>query len=311
LLELQRIFLYQRKVMLYILLVIFIQIVFESLPVSSSSHVRLLEKIFTILGVSYIPITQSFDHFLHVTTVLIIVVFFRKEWVPLINNIVFVKWFWFKKIFFMKKGISKPSRACNKLFFMSVHLLLFVCLVTCITCVFYGIIKIFLKDNFLIASDWTCLVGLIITCLSLFSLKSLNRQKNIVAGSFEFYRNALVLGFVQGCALLPGISRFAATYVVSRWLGWSSKRSFQLSFLIEFPVIVGGSLITGFLAMIQTGEIVVLKNFAVLIVLMLSVVLAYIAMFFSWKMAVNKKIWLFGFYIVIPIFLLLMVMFCS
>ena len=105
--------------MLYMMLVIFIQIVVESLPVSSSSHVLLLEKICIFFGITSIPITQSFDHFLHLATVLIVTIFFRREWMPLLKNIVFVKWYWVKKIFFRDGRGSKLSDTRKTLLNMS------------------------------------------------------------------------------------------------------------------------------------------------------------------------------------------------
>ncbi|MFS8507540.1 MAG: hypothetical protein LVQ75_05700, partial [Candidatus Babeliales bacterium] len=47
----------------------------------------------------------------------------------------------------------------------------------------------------------------------------------------------LVVGIAQGLALLPGISRFGSTFVVGRFLGFSSMQSFQYSFLIAWPLM--------------------------------------------------------------------------
>lgn len=50
---------------------------------------------------------------------------------------------------------------------------------------------------------------------------------------------ALLLGFVQGLAVLPGISRSGATIAVALWLGLRKDRAFELSMLLSLPTVFG------------------------------------------------------------------------
>lgn len=56
-------------------------------------------------------------------------------------------------------------------------------------------------------------------------------------------RDAVVIGFAQGLALLPGVSRSGATIAAGMACGLSRKDAAQFSFLMSIPVMVGASLI--------------------------------------------------------------------
>ncbi len=53
------------------------------------------------------------------------------------------------------------------------------------------------------------------------------------------WRAALLIGFAQGLAVLPGVSRSASTIAVALWLGTQRGRAFELSMLMSLPAIVG------------------------------------------------------------------------
>ena len=55
---------------------------------------------------------------------------------------------------------------------------------------------------------------------------------------------ALLIGFSQAIAILPGISRSGMTIVTGRRLGLSAELSARFSFLLAIPIIGGASLIT-------------------------------------------------------------------
>jgi undecaprenyl-diphosphatase len=53
-------------------------------------------------------------------------------------------------------------------------------------------------------------------------------------------RIALWIGIAQAFALIPGISRSAATISSARISGWSAQRATRFSFLLSIPAILGG-----------------------------------------------------------------------
>ena len=58
-------------------------------------------------------------------------------------------------------------------------------------------------------------------------------------------RESLVIGFVQGIAVLPGVSRSGSTIAAARLSGVPTERAARFSFLLSVPVICGGFLIEG------------------------------------------------------------------
>lgn len=65
--------------MLYFVIYICVQIIGESIPVSSSGHLALLHDLATLAGYHIPPVTTTvwFNHLLHVPTIVMIVCFFH------------------------------------------------------------------------------------------------------------------------------------------------------------------------------------------------------------------------------------------
>ncbi|HJM17602.1 MAG TPA: undecaprenyl-diphosphate phosphatase [Candidatus Poseidoniia archaeon] len=86
------------------------------------------------------------------------------------------------------------------------------------------------------------LVGgcLIFTGLLIWFSKNFSGDKQI--DDFPF-KNALVVGFFQGLAILPGISRSGSTIAISKILGMDPVRAARFSFLLFIPAIVGATLL--------------------------------------------------------------------
>ncbi|MCL2675854.1 MAG: undecaprenyl-diphosphate phosphatase [Firmicutes bacterium] len=57
------------------------------------------------------------------------------------------------------------------------------------------------------------------------------------------YLDALIIGVVQGCAALPGISRSGSTIAAGTMLGQERGRAARFSFLLSIPVIIGSSVV--------------------------------------------------------------------
>ena len=56
-------------------------------------------------------------------------------------------------------------------------------------------------------------------------------------------KNAVFVGICQGIAVLPGISRSGATISAMRMAGIEENERVKLSFLLSFPIIIGGALV--------------------------------------------------------------------
>lgn len=179
----------------------------EFLPVSSSGHLELGKA---ILGDNSVPEESLlFTVVLHFATALSTIVVFRKDIFDIIKGVFAFKWNEDTK-FVAKIAVSMLPAAIIGFTFESE-----------LSALFGGNIK---------------LVGfmLIITALLLYLAdKAKNTSKKV---SFS---NALVIGFSQAIAMLPGISRSGATISTSVLLGNDKTKAARFSFLMVVPLIFG------------------------------------------------------------------------
>ena len=101
--------------------------------------------------------------------------------------------------------------------------------------------------------------GFLLTGAALFCCERFFRDSK---GQNIGVRTSLWTGFMQGIAVLPGVSRSGLTIATLRACGTEGDKAARFSFLLSLPVIVGGFLLEGFesgfsAAGADTGEIVV------------------------------------------------------
>lgn len=190
----------------------------EFLPVSSSGHTAILKSIFGLSEESV-----ALDVLLHLGTLIAVCVFYYRdiaalmfEFVQLVKDI-----FTGRKIF----NRERPYRV----------LLIMLCVTTLPTAI-VGILLDNLVDS--LFSD-IVVVGfsLLITSLLLYILNKINSgTKNIHDISFK---DALVVGLFQSCAVTPGISRSGATVFAGRLSGFEMCFAVKYSFLCSLPTILG------------------------------------------------------------------------
>lgn len=258
--------------MLNFYLWIVVQIVLESLPVSSSGHICLLEK---LLGSSAVNNTsvinaalyKKISYSLHAPTAVILVIFFRRQW-----------WFLLRNFF------SHP--------YLALRIGTAVALANVITIVLYG-----LQQTMPLVCHNFLPIGFAITLGLLSSLYWVPQQRNCRS----FMAAAAMVGFAQGCALLPGISRFAATYVVGCWMGLSCKRSFEFSFAVQFPLIAGAS-VYGLVTLCPSVR-QVLFSLPVLSTVVCAALVAYLLLLFCYTVAQQGAFYRFSWYILVPLLL--------
>ena len=140
--------------------------------------------------------------------------------------------------------------------------------------------------------------GLALSLFALLSLRFINQKKYRKVDLRIFS----ILGFVQGLALLPGISRLAITFVVGRWLGLSPKKSFETSSFIFLPLISGAGFVYGIKVLFSSYANQVL-NITTVCVMFASGIVAYCLFWFVSRLAYRKKMWIFSIYFLIPIIL--------
>ncbi|MDD5432599.1 MAG: undecaprenyl-diphosphate phosphatase [Candidatus Omnitrophica bacterium] len=121
--------------------------------------------------------------------------------------------------------------------FKNLKLLYFILIVSLIT----GVIGFLGKDFFesLFSSVKFVAVALVITSVVLFLTKKFMDGKRQSAN----LKDALILGFTQAIAIVPGISRSGITVSTLLFRGIKREEAFKLSFIVSIPVILGAALL--------------------------------------------------------------------
>ena len=245
---------------------ILVQIITESLPISSSGHVALLER---VLGL--VPLSDMVEHAMHLPTACVLPLLFKRELIELYAA--------FKK-------------APQNIIVWG----LLIGLADSITGLCYLLFKYYKPTWFPLS------VGFGITALLLVSLRF------IAPGSRTqlTYYEAALLGLIQGIALLPGISRFAATFVAGRLMGMNTRYALFTSFAVQWPLLLAaGSVGVGKLLYTYSESLFSYETALMLVTVVGSTVASYYIFKAVFALAEKNSVWLFGIYMIIPLLLAL------
>jgi undecaprenyl-diphosphatase len=231
----------------------------EWLPISSTGHLKLFENLLDMK----VPIL--FDVILHAGTLIVVLVFFRKE-------------------------ISKILSALAHLDFETEHgkmvplIIVGVVPTALIGLVFGWVIEGAFQTTLPIATAF------LFCGIMLYSVKFGKEKTDSIS-----YSAAIMMGIAQGIAIIPGISRSGATIAVALLLGIKREKAFKFSFLLSIPAILGALGYTGYAefseltsARLDYAEIVAGAIVAMLV--------GYFALKLLWKIIAKRKVHLFAFY---------------
>lgn len=195
----------------------------EFLPISSSGHLALLEKLFEIKEESVL----FFAVLLHIGTLVSIFIVYHEDIYALIKELGLL----FKDIF-SGKGLRIEERPIRKLGIMII--------VSSIPTAIMGL----LFSNFIdkvFGSLIVISICWIITGFILFFSEKLKSNSKEIEGMK--YRNAIFIGICQGLAIMPGISRSGSTIVGSLVTGLKREFAVEFAFLISIPAILGSAIL--------------------------------------------------------------------
>ena len=192
-----------------------IQGITEWLPISSTGHMILLNEVLTL------SFNKSFvDTFFVViqsgSIAAVVLLYFRKLW-P-----------------FHRKTAKKEKREIWSLWFKI--------LTAAIPAAVIGLIFEERIDRYLYTSQVVGMM-LIVYGLVFIILETRPRKPVITAMKQMSYRTALLIGFFQVLALVPGTSRSGATILGAMILGCSRTVASEFSFVLAIPVMAGASLL--------------------------------------------------------------------
>lgn len=197
----------------------------EFLPVSSSGHLAILHK---VLGFE----TESnlfFDVILHLGTLIAVVYFFRNSIVEIIRGGLFGV-----KSILNKKGIKES-------FFTTTDSKLFTMII--IGSVPTAIIGLQFKDFFEGLADNLFYVGLGLLTTSILLFLFELKKKSFKKINEMSVADSIIIGIVQGIAIIPGISRSGSTISTAKLLGIDKETAAKYSFLLSLPAISGAFLL--------------------------------------------------------------------
>lgn len=191
----------------------------EFLPVSSSGHLVLAQHWF-----GHVEDTNLlFDIMLHCATVVAILVYFRKDWIALARGLL---------------RLSPTTKEASVFSGAEWHTVWMVVVASFPT----AILGLSIQRIGLEVFSRPDIVGslLILTGIVLW----IGRGKSIGRGIKDMsIRDALVIGLVQGVAVLPGISRSGSTIAGGLLLGLERELIVRFSLLISIPAILGATLL--------------------------------------------------------------------
>ncbi len=107
------------------------------------------------------------------------------------------------------------------------------------------------------------------------------------------YSDALFIGFVQGIAVTPGISRSGSTIVAGQCAGLDREFAIRFSFLISLPAIGGAALLS---LKDLSGQDIAANGLAYFVALIVSAVVGYICIRWMLSLLKRNKLYYFGYY---------------
>lgn len=179
----------------------------EFLPVSSSGHLVIFQE---MLGLNEPGVTL--EVLLHFGTLMSVFCVFGKDFLALLK-------------------FRRDKNERNFLFM----LICGVFVTSIIGLLFSDYVDLLFKSALLVGF-MLLITGAILKLLTL--LQEGSKDK----GSIQF-QDALSIGFFQGLAIIPGISRSGSTIMAALWRGLDRSTAVKYSFMIAAPVILGGTLI--------------------------------------------------------------------
>lgn len=227
----------------------------EFLPISSTAHLLLTNK---ILGINQTDFTKSFDIVIQLGAIMAVI------------------WLYAKDLILNKEVIKKIIVA-----FIPTGILGFL---------FYKIFKNFLMESHVITLWSLILGGILIIIFEIFHKEKIDHTENIEDVPYWKY---ILIGIIQSIAIVPGISRSAATIIGGMFLGFKRKTIVEFSFLLAIPTMLSATSYD----LIKNGATFSKDQFGMLLFgFIVSFVVAIFAIKFLLKFIQTNNFTIFGIY---------------
>lgn len=189
----------------------------EPIPVSSSGHLVIVERLFGLHIEGF-----SFEVLVNFASLLAILLIYGKDIIRLTVNTF--------------RFLSMRAQDAKADFMFVIYLILATIPAAIIGVIFKDRIANTFKDVKVIG------VTLLITALALWLVSNLCGRKGDKDLSMG---ETFIVGLAQAIALMPGISRSGATIVTAMALGWKRETALRFSFFLYIPVSLGSMILEG------------------------------------------------------------------
>ena len=198
--------------LLGIVILAIIQGIAEFLPISSSAHLIIFRDIFGIGNDIASNVELTFDVALHLGTLLAIGIYFFKDFIKMIYN-----------------GVTEPKTSDGKLLWY----LIFATIPAAIFgLLFEDVVDNFFRKQYLLIALSLAIMGIIIYYVDKKSKQQTDLNNMTI-------KDALLIGFAQVFALIPGFSRSGTTIACGRFLKLNREDATKFSFYLSAPVVFG------------------------------------------------------------------------
>ncbi len=234
----------------------------EFLPISSSGHLLIFEKLLAPLGYNSVSSSQLLI-MLHMGTLVAVAAVFFQDWVDMLLHPI-------------------KNKTLGLLFIASLPALFAVVL---------------LGDLFdTIFEGWFLGPAFLLTALFMWLAEKVSHNRKKKSDEVDV-KAALTMGGFQAIALLPGVSRSGSTVLGGMVAGLTRKRAAAFSFMMSAPAILGGFLKEVKDAAETTG-ISSLFSGPILVGVLVSAVVGYLAIRFMLKVIEHKSLNGFAYYLI-------------
>ena len=196
----------------------------EFLPVSSSGHLVIFQNIFGLKEGAL-----SFDINVHVGTLLVVLICFRKEILAIIVS-----------IFRGMTQLIKKKKSISEIYKDPDFKLAFLIVAGSVPTGILGLMFHSLADS-LFSS--VAMVGLMLICTGFILWFTRYLQKTGRDIDNFGVKDSLIIGLIQGLAIIPGISRSGSTIAAGLYLGLNRETAARYSFLLSIPAIIGAEIL--------------------------------------------------------------------
>ncbi len=191
----------------------------EFLPISSSAHLVIVQK---LLNIQVEGNQLEFEVLLHFASLLAVTIYFRKD------------------IYYIVKGFFSYLLKKNIKYRTEYRFGWLIIFATMITAILGKLFEDVLGRN--ITSSATIGISLIVTGLFLILIEHGVKPGHRTVKEMT-WKDGLIVGFGQALAVLPGISRAGSTLVTALWCGLEKQTAIRYSFLLSIPLILGISIV--------------------------------------------------------------------